>query len=131
MIAASSVCRLAVQRDRDASLHRLVRLRVNNGGDLGVGVQGNVVVHTCQLQVVVCGVCHSVSDVERVAADGLEDVGVIRADCGPCRGALYGAAGVADFSDLLRRCGSERGPRNEEIPVGVAEVAQVDGREGS
>lgn len=63
----------------------------------------DVVVHTCQLEVVVRSVSRVIGDVEGLAADGVEDVGVCDSDGRPRRRALYGAGGVAELRNILGR----------------------------
>lgn len=88
-------------RHGGACLDSLVGGPLDDGGDLGERVDIDVVVHARQLQVVVGGVGRVVGDVKGLAADGVEDVGVVDPDGGPRRRALYGAAGVAQLGDVL------------------------------
>lgn len=80
----------------------------------------NVVVLARQLQVVVSGVCRVVGDIEGLAADWVEDVGVVDPDGSPRRSALDGAAGVAQLGDVLGRSWCEWRPGDELVAVGVS-----------
>lgn len=90
-------------RHGGARLDRLVGGPLDDGGDLGERVDVDVVVDARQLQVVVGGVCRVVGDVEGLAADGVQDVGVCDPDGRPRRRALYGAVGVAQLGNVLGR----------------------------
>lgn len=79
----------------------------------------DVVVHTCQLEVVVGGVGRVVGDVEGLAADGVQDIGVGNPDGGPRRRALYGAGGVAQLGDVLSRGRGEWRPGDKLVAVRV------------
>lgn len=80
----------------------------------------DVVVHTRQLEVVVGGVCCVIGDVEGLAADGVEDVGVCDSDGCPRRSALYGAGGVAQLRNILGRRGREWRPGDKLVAVWVS-----------
>lgn len=121
---------LALNHRRHAGLDGPVRCHVDDSGDLGFGVERDVIVLASQLEVVVRRVCRVVGDVEGVAADRVEDVGVVGTDGGPGGGALDGARGVANLLDVGCLGGSERRPGDEKVSVGEGEVAQVDGRVG-
>lgn len=89
------------RRHGRASLHRLVCLPLDHGGDLGERVDVDVIVHTRQLEVVVGGVGRVVGDVEGLAADGVEHVCVCDPDGRPRRRALDGAGAIAQLDDVL------------------------------
>lgn len=107
-------------RHGGARLDRLVGGPLDDGGDLWHLPDVDVVVHARQLQVVVGGVGRVGGDVEGLAADGVEDVGVCDPDGRPRRRALDGAVGVAQLGDVLGRGRREWRPGDELVAVGVA-----------
>lgn len=114
------------RRHGGACLDRLVGSPLHDGGDLGELVDVDVVVHTRQLEVVVGSVGRVVGDVEGLAADGVQDVGVCDPDGCPRRRALYGAVRVAQLGDILCRGRREWRPSDKLVAVWVSKGSEVD-----
>lgn len=118
-------------RHGGACLDRLVGGPLDDGSDLGGRGIVDVVVHTRQLEVVVGGVGRVVSNVEGLAADGVQDVGVCDPDGCPRRRALYGAVCVAQLSDILCRGRREWRPGDKLVAMWVPKGSEVDCRVGN